>query len=375
MDRYLVSIKKRVLVPLVAVLAVAVWLVLCHAHYSSYWYGTIQRVQTTDFNLLHHTLPTVLSQLIVAGRDDVIQEVLDSTYGLFGLVVTNPSGTAVLYRTSKVYHRQSWQHLATPEGLSKLDEPYDLLTNPPPLAAAYGHASPRKTGASRLREPPGGRVLGRVYYVRAVPPPFVEDMSGFLGPGSLELSGARRGYFYITLSTTGFSLAFLFFVLWRKRELELKRRELEHIERELEIRQKALEHLSAELLSQQARKRWLEQEAERVYGHAAALKQALESLREQLAVDQGSLKPPAQARPARPASSLLEEIAALIPGLADNAQLLRTQAEELKAHCLALEQRQEEMRKIIEQAYARGSLPLGNVLPFAPSRGGAHPPA
>ncbi|HEY9869807.1 MAG TPA: hypothetical protein V6D08_11625, partial [Candidatus Obscuribacterales bacterium] len=282
---------------------------------------------------------------------------------------------AVLYRTGKVYHRQSWQHLATPEKLPELDEPYDLLTDPPPLEAAYGHASPRKAGASRLREPPGGRVLGRVYYVRAVPPSFVEDLSGFVGPRSFELSGARRGYLYITLSTTGFSLAFLFLVLWRKRELELKLRELEHIERELEIRQKALEHLSAELLAQQARKQWLEKEAETVYRHAAALKQALEKLRDELTVDEARSQAPEKARHAGPASSLLEEIEALIPGLADNAQLLRTQAEELKAHCQALEQRQEEMRKIIEQAYARASLRLGNVLPFDPRRGGAQPPA
>jgi len=68
--------------------------------------------------MLHHTLPKTLSQLIIAGRSDLIQDVLDSTYGLFGIVVTDPSGQSLLYQTSKIYHRGSWQDKLSPDALA-----------------------------------------------------------------------------------------------------------------------------------------------------------------------------------------------------------------------------------------------------------------
>src|SRR5262245_43209972 len=101
----------------------------------SYWLGTIHRVQTVDFNLLHHTLPPTLSMLIIQGRDDEIQKVLDSSYGIFGLVVTDPAGQTILYKTEKSYHKKTWQLTLDPDTLSDLsskDEPFDLLTDPPP---------------------------------------------------------------------------------------------------------------------------------------------------------------------------------------------------------------------------------------------------
>jgi hypothetical protein len=61
------------------------WLGFCRSHYESYWNGTIHRVQTVDFNILHHVLPTCLSQMILAGRDAEIQNVLNSNYGIFGI--------------------------------------------------------------------------------------------------------------------------------------------------------------------------------------------------------------------------------------------------------------------------------------------------
>src|SRR4029453_19542887 len=160
MNQFLLSLKKRILLPLVVLLALIIWVVLCQLHYTSYWAGTIHRVQTADFNLLHHTLPPALSQLILAGRDDLIQETLDSSYGLFGLAVTNASGQAILYSTKKVYHRRSWQNLATPEQLGNIDEPFDLLTDPPPLETVFAHVSPRQSAAIRVGPEPAGRVLG-----------------------------------------------------------------------------------------------------------------------------------------------------------------------------------------------------------------------
>jgi hypothetical protein len=49
----------------------------------------------------------------------------------------------------------------------------------------------------------------------------------------------------------------------------------------------------------------------------------------------------------------LEEIEHLIPALADNADALKSQASLLHDYCSVLEQRQAEMKRIVEHAYAR----------------------
>ena len=101
------SIQKRYLFPTVVVVGVVFWLGMCHSHYQSYWNGTIYRVQTVDFNILHHTLPSTLSQLILAGKDAEVQKVLNSTFGIFGLVITDPDGREILFKTSDVYKKET----------------------------------------------------------------------------------------------------------------------------------------------------------------------------------------------------------------------------------------------------------------------------
>ena len=130
MDQLFLSLQKRFLVPIVIVGSLLAWLILCHANYKSYWYGTIYRVQTTDFNILHHSLPPTLSRMILEGKSELVQKTLDSTYGLFGLVITDPEGQTVLWQTNKVYHRESWHKKINPEYLNNLKEPFDLLTAP-----------------------------------------------------------------------------------------------------------------------------------------------------------------------------------------------------------------------------------------------------
>ncbi len=85
MNKLVLSVQKRFLIPAVIIIAVMLWLGFCRSHYESYWNGTIHRVQTVDFNILHHVLPTCLSQMILAGRDAEIQNVLNSNYGIFGI--------------------------------------------------------------------------------------------------------------------------------------------------------------------------------------------------------------------------------------------------------------------------------------------------
>lgn len=383
MDKFFLSINNRILLPVVFLGGVIVWLILCEAHYQSYWNATIYRVQTTDFNLLHHTLPTTLSELIIAGRDDEVQNVLDSTYGIFGLVVTDPSGETILYKTNKEYHRKSWQAKATPEGLLEegKKEPFDVLTDPPPLEPVWQHESPRAQAAVRDQNAlnAGTRVIGHLYYVRPDPPPFLEDLAGFITTNPAELSGAKRGYLFITLTTIGFGLVVILLVMLRQRMVEMRQIEIDHIQRELDIRKKALEHLSSELVAQKSRKTWLEREADESYKRALSLKQSLEKLRDSLAlvnanannnngvVGQGAQNSHAiKIRPAvHPPSALLEEIEQLIPALTDNAGSLKSQASLLHDYCAILEQRQTEMRTIVEHASTRAQQ-LPDVLDMSP---------
>jgi hypothetical protein len=359
MDDLILSIKKRVLIPTVFLVGLMTWFVLCRAFYHSYWEGTIYRVQTVDFNLLHHILPSTLSQLIVADRDDLIQRVLDANYGIFGLVITDPSGRSILYATSKIYTSSAIQKTLTPEELAKLAEPPDWLADPPPLTPQWRHSSASATKAIRLTSKlPPGKILGKVYYLRQEQPTFWRDLYSFLTTGYYDFSGSKRGYLFITLITLGFSLVVVLLIWLRRRGLELKQQELEHVSRELELRKRALDQLSAELTVQKARKFWLEREAEESYRRALNLKQGLERLRDSINPESGQARPfqpPPSGSikvrpPVHPPSAILEEIEALIPELDHSAHTLKSQAGLLHDYCSVLEQRQKEMQRIVQEA-------------------------
>lgn len=391
LDKFVLTLRIKHIVPFVFCCALVLWLCLCHTHYDAYWNGTIRKVQTTDFNLLHHTMPTTLSAMILAGRDDLVQQTLDANYGLFGLALTDPSGENIVYKTEKSYHHQSWRDKLNIQSLAKDTEPFDLITDPPQLAPLFTYDSPRALKAKVTNEPIKAKVLGRLYYLRDTPPTFNTDVANFLFSDMTELAGAKRGYFYITLTVLFFAVISLLLVFLRRRGLELKQREVDFIKRELEIRRKALDHLNNELVTQKARKLWLEREADQAYKRAIGLKNSLEKLRDALAgamaqqqinvsPDQvnsgpimvggvnGSSKPSnshVRIRPvASPPSTILEEIEVLIPDLSENANALRSQADILNDYCNALEERQVEMKRIVETAFVRahkiqGQLPPG----------------
>jgi len=365
MEKFVLSIKKRFLVPTVLLTALGTWLFLCAVHYESYWQGTIYRVQTTDFNMLHHTLPVTLSQMILSGRDDLVQETLDSNFGLFGLIVTDPSGQNILYKTEKIYHRRSWQKRAQPELLSKETEPYDLLCDPPLLEPLNAHKSPRSAKAERLIAAQPAKILGRLYYLHTQAPTFSQDLGNFLLTGFWEESGAKRGYLFITLSCVGFSLVILLLVWLRKRGLELKAKELEHMRRELNIRRKALENLSSELTTQKARKVWLEREADQAYKRAVKLRENLERLRLSLQ-SRTDFEPDNRVKirpPVSPPAVIFEEIESLIPALSGDAQALRSQADQLQDYCVSLEERQDEMKRIVQKAFGANAQGEINMSP------------
>jgi hypothetical protein len=367
MEKLFLSINSRVLVALVVVLAFITWLSLCDKHYDSYWNGTIRRVQTVDFNVLHHTLPITLSYLVLCGRDDSIQEVLDSNYGIFGLVITDPKGENIVYKSEKVYKTKSWQKELSFKTISdsqegKEVEHFDWLTNPPPDHSQYANASPRVAGDKEVAPAPEGQVIGRVYYLRQPPPSFLQDLAMAFSGNWFELTGSRRGYVLQTLNVVAFSLLIVLVLLWRKQALQSKEHELHVLEKELAIKRRALDTLTTDLTSQRKRKELLETEAERAYKRALRLKESLQKLKEafffvdvspgvaalaQLNQPPGaiSVRPPHD-----PPSAVIEEIESLLPDLTNNAKILRSQAEVLQSYCSQLETRHSEMQQILDGA-------------------------
>jgi hypothetical protein len=95
--------------------------------YKNYWEKTIYRVQTVDFNMLSHTLPTKLSYTIVKNQPQELQRTLNSNYGLFGLVVTDPTGQNIIASS------QSSSSKIVPDDQKLQNHPYDLLLDPPPV--------------------------------------------------------------------------------------------------------------------------------------------------------------------------------------------------------------------------------------------------
>lgn len=354
MNSLVLSVQKRFLIPAVIVIAVIIWLGFCRSHYESYWNGTIHRVQTVDFNILHHTLPASLSQMILAGRDGEIQNLLNSSYGIFGMVVTDASGQEILFRTNKHYEKESWQPLLTVNFLQSVTEPYDLLTDPPPIAPQYEHKSPREDKVTKLDTPPG-RVIGRLYYVRGVPPAFFEDLIGSVCSNWVELRGSKRGYILLTLVMIGFSISFIVMVLWRQRVLLLREKDLVSKENELSLRRRALDHLNADIASQRKRKEWLEQEAELAYQRALRIRESLVKLKEDFFIPDSDA--PATPEnfdvivrpPLHKASSLIGEVESLLPELTHNARVLRSQAEVWQTYCSQLEARQAELQRLLAQ--------------------------
>lgn len=230
-------------------------------HHKSYWNGTIERVQTVDFNMLSHMLPTKLSQALMAGDTQEIQRTLDSNYGLFGLVVTN-------CRTSQPDCRQDIQYasdskLPWREGLNNdvlSASTYDVLRNPPPAYTIGSYANSRES----VRQPTGsinsGRIIGRVYYVRGIPPSFGSAYSKWIKawPASfISDSGSNR---YYSLTTILFGVGGLSSWMFMELHLAEGRKHIVEVNRQNE--QLALSQAKAVEEAQSWRQQLIEKRAE-----------------------------------------------------------------------------------------------------------------
>ncbi len=157
--------------------------------YNNYWNTIIFRVQTVDFNVLSHTLPTKLSYTIIQNQPKELQRTLDSNYSLFGLVVTDPSGQKVIAFSGKKSSHHSWSKALNPKILQTY--PYDLLLDPPPLFTQWNYSDPRATERTATNFTSRGRVIGRVYYVRGIKPNFQDDFWKWLRNPISESSRAK----------------------------------------------------------------------------------------------------------------------------------------------------------------------------------------
>ncbi|BAY66968.1 hypothetical protein NIES22_71120 (plasmid) [Calothrix brevissima NIES-22] len=186
--------------------------------YNNYWNQTIFRVQTVDFNILSHTLPTKLSYAIAKNQPEEVQRTLDSNYNLFGLIITDSSGQKIIAHSGKNSGRSlSWKAALDPQQLQ--NHPYDVLLDPPPLFAQWTYSKPQATERSATSLTNRGRVIGRVYYVRGVRPTFQEDIATFL---SNPFSGSSRIQTYATTLAACFGGTFLIwsileFILYKRR--------------------------------------------------------------------------------------------------------------------------------------------------------------
>lgn len=268
------------------------------AHHKEYWGGTIKRVQTTDFNMLAHSLPTKLSYALLKGNTQEVQRTLNSNYGLFGLVVTNCTTKGwecpdqeILYITES---KLSWRENLTLEKLRY--HPFDFLRDPPPIEAEVGFSDSRDQSWDKTGERNSGQIIGRVYYIRGIPPSFVQSYLKWLQklPGSLLSDSGAQKYYALTVGVFGIggtaAWGLLEWGLYRRRMKEQQFQEkMQDVQQRLdqtqEELQNQLEQISGLLAERMQHFQQLEQYQQDQDSHVTQLNQTIAQLEAQLATE------------------------------------------------------------------------------------------
>ncbi|TAE97654.1 MAG: addiction module toxin, HicA family [Oscillatoriales cyanobacterium] len=94
----------------------------------------------------------------------------------------------ILYQSKSSYKWTKEISLAT---LS--NHPYDLLQSPPPLQVEREYLQPRDSKPIPTGRVNSGEIIGRVYYVRGVPPTFIEDYTDWIKE-PFKVTGSRTLY-------------------------------------------------------------------------------------------------------------------------------------------------------------------------------------
>jgi hypothetical protein len=155
----------------------------------------------------------------------------------FGLVITdcktnekNCLDQKILYST-KSY--RSWKRQLKPEDLFL--HPYDLLRNPPPLFTELKYDSPRTEERTDTGKKNAGSIIARVYYIRGIPPSFLEDYQRW-AENPFSTSGAHKDY-SLTMAlflVGGFAswIIIEFLIYKRKIQEQLHQNKLEHTDKQ-----------------------------------------------------------------------------------------------------------------------------------------------
>ncbi len=199
--------------------------------HAAYWKTTIFQVQTVDFNILSHTLPTTLSLALSQNDWTTIQKVLDSNYSLFGLVVTDPEGKKILAMSNSkvVLESFGWQRKLAEQPSSLQEHPYNYLVDPPPISAQTAYKDPYVKDPQYLQKPVG-KVLGRLYYIRGIPPSLLEDLQMWVA-NPLARRDSFPLYFNTSLLVT---ILLVLTCLLTEMLINLKQREYEQLLKENE---------------------------------------------------------------------------------------------------------------------------------------------
>ncbi len=177
-------------------------IMLNYLNYQAYWNQTLYSVQTIDFNMLMHSLPTKLSIALKNGDTEEIQRTIDSNLNKFGLVLTdcksiekNCEGQKILYMSGKPAFKA---HLKVSD-LNK--DPYDILRDPPSLYAEQYYQYDFSNHPIATEAINAGKPIGRIYYVRVIPPNFFNDYGYrlFFSSGALGLAYRNMTFVLIFL--------------------------------------------------------------------------------------------------------------------------------------------------------------------------------
>jgi hypothetical protein len=261
-------------------------------NYHQYWNQTIFATQTVDFNLLSHTLPSKLSSSLIQGDTEELQRTLESNYGLFGLVVTDCLTEATDCPNQKIlYTSQSSRHQKVKFALADLSRcPYDLLRDPPPLFVEQQYPSPYSWRPNATGKTNRGKIIGRVYYIRRVPPTFVEDYGDWLR-NLFKLRGSGRVYsltaaLFITGGFTSWIIIELVFCSKRQQQKQLQqnaqrlKQQLEEKKQQISLLITQREQSLAELESYQAEQQQYTQELEEAIAFYSSQLTALQQQQE-----------------------------------------------------------------------------------------------
>lgn len=193
--------------------------------YKDFYSKRLVKVHTANLSTLASEMTIKLNFLLAQEDTQGIQSVLDASFGLFGFIITDCRVVSRLCPEQKILYTSAlslpWVHPPHSEDLASGS--FAVLHRPPGVFPA------RNTEASRSDRP--GEILGRLYVVNNIPHSFTDEFLASIKAPFADV-GARRYYLRTTLSFLAgaciiWTLAELYFMVSRKKQLVLQRRELE----------------------------------------------------------------------------------------------------------------------------------------------------